>query len=61
MINNSPCFNCAARSPGCHSTCNNYISWKEQKEEENEQIRKQRYNEYLFHVKHIERSVKSER
>lgn len=61
MINNSPCFNCAARLPGCHSTCNNYISWKEQKEKENDQIRKQRYNEYLFHVKHIERSVKSER
>ena len=62
MINNSPCFNCVARSPGCHDTCNNYISWKEQKEEEeNGQIRKQRYNEYLFHVKHIERSIKSER
>ena len=61
MINNSPCFNCAVRSPGCHSTCNNYISWKEQKEKENDQIRKQRYNEYLFHVKHIERGIKSER
>ena len=36
MINNSPCFNCVARSPDCHSTCNNYISWKEQKEEEND-------------------------
>ena len=59
MTNNSPCFDCAARSPDCHSTCNNYISWKEQKE--NEQIRKQRYNDYLFQVKHIERSVKSER
>ena len=61
MNNNSPCFNCAVRSSGCHSTCNIYISWKEQKEKENEQIRKQRYNEYLFHVKHIERSTKSER
>ena len=47
MINNSPCFNCAARSPDCHSTCNLYISWKEQKQKENDQIRKQRYNEYL--------------
>lgn len=61
MINNSPCFNCATRLPGCHSTCNLYISWKEQKEKENNQIRKQRYNDYLFHVKHIERSAKSER
>lgn len=61
MSNNSPCFNCTTRLPDCHSTCNNYISWKEQKEKENDQIRKQRYNEYLFHVKHIERSTKSER
>ena len=61
MINNSPCFNCAARSPERHSTCNLFISKKKKKEKENDQIRKQRYNEYLFHVKHIERSVKSER
>lgn len=61
MINNSPCFNCTTRATDCHSTCNLYISWKEQKEKENDQIRKQRYNEYLFHVKHIERSIKSER
>lgn len=61
MINNSPCYNCWARTQECHITCEQYISWCNQKDEENAKIREQRYNEYLFHVKHIERSSKSER
>ena len=27
-IGDSPCVNCKERSIGCHSTCEDYVSWR---------------------------------
>lgn len=36
MTNNLKCKNCKPpiRHPGCHATCQNYLSWKEEHDQE---------------------------
>lgn len=45
-MSSAPCKNCGDRHLGCHSTCENYISWKGQIDEANKARRKEMYSVY---------------
>jgi len=34
-----PCRECKLRHPACHSTCDNYIAWRKEKDDLNRRIR----------------------
>lgn len=38
----NPCKDCTDRTPGCHSGCKDYVSFKTEKEKINEQIRQEK-------------------
>lgn len=42
-----PCMNCSDRHINCHSTCEKYNDYKEDKEVENKAIRKSKVDEGL--------------
>lgn len=38
-----PCIDCNARVVGCHSTCNEYIVWKEDREKKTSWVKKKNF------------------
>ena len=57
----SPCKGCRFRSvrPNCHSTCEEYISYKEKQAAENENRRK--YSLITAYVKHVNKKKRERR
>lgn len=38
----SGCYKCPDRTPGCHGSCEKYLAWKKEQDEQKEQIRRQK-------------------
>jgi hypothetical protein len=55
MISCICCKNCEKRYIGCHSTCDEYITYRAAKDEENEKIRKLKYAEFECVAAHKKR------
>lgn len=36
------CYKCPDRTPGCHGSCERYLAWKKEQDEQKEQIRRQK-------------------
>lgn len=55
----SPCKNCNKRSLGCHATCNDYIKWSEEMQEQREQANKERRkeNDLRAHIRNTQESL----
>lgn len=47
----SPCKNCDKRYLGCHSECGKYTMFAVKRKEENDTIKKKRYENYLLFYK----------
>ena len=52
----SPCKDCFERTVGCHSTCENYISFKKEWDARQEQIRDTKKKEYAYWLSKHERN-----
>ena len=56
-----PCKrDCERRTPGCHSSCQTYISWKEEKEKKRQQeLKEQAYaSEVIEQIKRFHRQYR---
>lgn len=60
-INQSPCKNCCDREIGCHSICNKYLEYLDNKDEENKARADflRNHNEYVNYMR--DQKVKRER
>ncbi len=47
MKNNCPCIDCINRKMDCHDHCGMYQNWKRCLDEQNEVIRKNKYDENM--------------
>ena len=43
------CFGCEKRTVGCHSTCEDYLEFRKQKDNENTEIQKSKRDDYRYY------------
>lgn len=47
-MNENPCKDCTARHVGCHGDCDRYKEWKAAHDQQKEEQRKHKVQEYAF-------------
>ncbi len=58
---NGPCLNCNKRHLGCHSTCEDYISFRKERDKYNEKVRNDKYISKMVSDINYERSKRRRR